>query len=206
MIVTFVSLVSFVLKRARASGPVVGACGVAVVAFAASACRQDMHDQPKYSTFEQAPFFSDGSSARPPLPGTVARGDLRDDAVLYTGKENDASASTFPFPIDERVMARGQERFNIYCTPCHGLTGEGDGMIVQRGFSRPPSLLTARLREMPPGHYFEVMTNGFGAMPDHAAQIKPADRWAIAAYIRALQLAGSATIDDVPPAERGRLQ
>jgi mono/diheme cytochrome c family protein len=177
-----------------------------LIALAVTACRQDMHDQPKYSAFEQAPFFPDGSSARPPVPGTVARGDLRDDPVLYTGKENEVSASVFPFPIDERVMAHGQERFNIYCAPCHGLTGEGDGMIVQRGFSRPPSLLEPRLREMPPGHYFEVMTNGFGAMPDHAAQIKPADRWAIAAYIRALQLAGSATLDDVPPAERGRLQ
>ena len=158
-----------------------------------------MHDQPKYSAFEQSSFFPDGSSARPPLAGTVARGDLRDDVVLYTGKEDDESATAFPFPIDERVMARGQERFNIYCAPCHGLTGDGDGMIVRRGFSRPPSLIEPRLREMPPGHYFEVITNGFGAMPDHAAQIKPADRWAIAAYIRALQLAGSATLDDVPP-------
>jgi mono/diheme cytochrome c family protein len=165
-----------------------------------------MHDQPKYSAFEQSSFFPDNSSARPPLAGTVARGDLRDDVVLHTGKEGDAPATAFPFPIDERVMARGQERFNIYCAPCHGLTGDGDGMIVRRGFSRPPSLIDPRLREMPPGHFFEVITNGFGAMPDHAAQIKPADRWAIAAYIRALQLAGSATLDDVPPAERSRLQ
>jgi mono/diheme cytochrome c family protein len=165
-----------------------------------------MHDQPKYSAFEAAPMFADGSSARPPIPGTVARGDLRDDTVLYTGKEGEEAATVFPFPVDERVMTRGQERFNIYCAPCHGLTGEGDGMIVQRGFSRPPSLVEPRLAEMPPGHYFEVITNGFGAMPDHAAQIRPADRWAIAAYIRALQLAGSATLDDVPPAERGKLE
>jgi mono/diheme cytochrome c family protein len=172
----------------------------------AGACRQDMHDQPKYSAFEKTTFFPDGSSARTPIAGTVARGELRDDPVLYTGKENDESATAFPFPVDERVMARGRERFDVYCSPCHGRTGEGDGMIVQRGFSRPPSLLEPRLREAAPGHFFEVITNGFGAMPDHAAQIRPADRWAIAAYIRALQLAGSATLDDVPPAERRALE
>jgi mono/diheme cytochrome c family protein len=165
-----------------------------------------MHDQPKYTALEKTSFFPDGSSARLPLPGTVARGDLREDQILYTGKDNDEPAATFPFSVDERVMARGRERFDIYCSPCHGLTGEGNGMIVQRGFSRPPSLLQPRLRETPPGHFFDVMTNGFGAMPDHAAQIKPADRWAIAAYIRALQLAGSATLDDVPAAERGKLE
>jgi mono/diheme cytochrome c family protein len=179
---------------------------VSFVSVTGLGCRQDMHDQPKYSAFEAAPIFADGSSARPPIPGTVARGDLRDDVVLFTGKEGEEAATGFPFPVDERVMTRGQERFNVYCAPCHGLTGEGDGMIVQRGFSRPPSLLEPRLAEMPPGHYFEVITNGFGAMPDHAAQIKPADRWAIAAYIRALQLAGSASLDDVPPAERGKLE
>jgi hypothetical protein len=165
-----------------------------------------MHDQPKYSALEPAPFFADGSSARPPIAGTVARGELRDDELLYTGKIKEESATVFPFPVDDQVMARGRERFNIYCSPCHGLTGEGDGMIVQRGFSRPPSLIEPRLREMPPGHFFEVITNGFGAMPDHAAQIKPQDRWAITAYIRALQLAGSATLEDVPAAERARLQ
>jgi mono/diheme cytochrome c family protein len=175
-------------------------------ALGAAACRQDMHDQPKYSAFEKTTFFPDGSSARTPIAGTVARGNLRDDPVLYTGKEGDESASAFPIAVDERVMARGQERFNVYCSPCHGRTGEGDGMIVQRGFSRPPSLLEPRLREVPPGHFFEVITNGFGAMPDHAAQIKPVDRWAIAAYIRALQFAGSATLDDVPPAERSKLE
>jgi mono/diheme cytochrome c family protein len=165
-----------------------------------------MHDQPKYSALEKSAFFADGSSARPPLAGTVARGDLREDAVLYTGKENEEAVAAFPFPVDDAVMARGQERFNIYCSPCHGLTGEGNGMIVQRGFSRPPSLIDARLRDMPAGHFFDVITNGFGAMPDHAAQIKPADRWAIAAYIRALQLAGAATLDDVPAAERSKLE
>jgi len=182
------------------------AAAAVLLVCAGSACRQDMHDQPKYSALEASTFFADGSSARPPVAGTVARGDLRDDAVLYTGKEGEEQASVFPFPIDDRVMARGQERFNIYCSPCHGRTGEGNGMIVERGFTRPPSLIEERLRGLPPGHFFEIITNGFGAMPDHAAQIPPADRWAIVAYIRALQLAGGATIDDVPQAERGRLQ
>lgn len=176
------------------------------LALAVEGCRQDMHDQPKYSAFEKTAFFTDGSSARTPIPGTVARGELRDDQVLYSGKQNDESATAFPIAVDERVMTRGQDRFNVYCAPCHGRTGEGDGMIVQRGFSRPPSLLESRLREVAPGHFFEVITNGFGAMPDHAAQIKPVDRWAIAAYVRALQLAGSATLDDVPPAERSKLE
>ena len=112
----------------------------------------------------------------------------------------------FPFPIDDAVMARGRDRFDAYCSPCHGRTGLGDGMIVQRGFTRPPSLVIDRLMEAPPGHFFEIITNGFGAMPDHAAQIRVRDRWAIIAYIRALQLAANAKIDDVPPAERVRLQ
>jgi mono/diheme cytochrome c family protein len=177
----------------------------AVALLCAGGCRQDMHDQPKYSALEASAFFSDGSSARQPVPGTVARGDLRDDALLYTGKEGEEPATVFPFPIDDAAMARGQERFNIYCSPCHGRTGAGDGVVVQRGFTRPPSLVDERLRGLPPGHFFEIITNGFGAMPDHAAQIRPADRWAIIAYIRALQLAGNATIDDVPATERGRL-
>jgi hypothetical protein len=184
---------------------VLAAALVVCAAAGASGCRQDMHDQPKYSALEASTFFPDGSSARPPVPGTVARGDLRDDALLYTGKEGEEQATVFPFPVDDRVMARGQERFNIYCSPCHGRTGEGNGMIVERGFTPPPSLIGQRLRDAPPGHFFEIITNGFGAMPDHAAQIRVEDRWAIIAYVRALQLAGAATIDDVPPAERTRL-
>jgi mono/diheme cytochrome c family protein len=173
---------------------------------ACAACRQDMHDQPKYSAMEASAFFDDNSSVRPPVEGTVARGELREDEALYTGKVNDTPVTEFPFQIDDEVMARGQERFNIYCSPCHGRTGAGDGIIVQRGFSSPPRLDDQRLRDAPVGALFEVMTNGFGAMPDYAAQIKPGDRWAIAAYIRALQLSSSATLDDVPPAERGRLE
>jgi mono/diheme cytochrome c family protein len=171
-----------------------------------SACRQDMHDQPKYIPLRESTFFSDARSARSPVEGTVARGLLRDDELLYSGKLNGADAAVFPFRVDAPVMARGQERFNIYCAPCHSRTGQGDGMVVLRGYRRPPSLQLERLREAPVGHFFDVITNGFGAMPDYASQITPADRWAIVAYIRALQLSGHATLADVPPAERTRIQ
>ena len=164
-----------------------------------------MHDQPTYSALEESSFFADGQSARPLVAGTVARGQLNEDPLLYDGKEGEEDATIFPFPVDEKVMARGQERFNIYCSPCHGRTGDGDGMIVRRGYRRPPSLADERLRDAPVGHFFDVITNGFGAMPDYAAQIKPEDRWAITAYVRALQLSAYATLEDVPAAERGKL-
>ena len=170
------------------------------------ACRQDMHDQPKYIPLRQSTFFADQRSARPLVAGTVARGQLHDDPLLFTGKVNGADATMFPFAIDEKVMARGQERFNIYCSPCHGRTGRGDGMVVRRGYRQPPTYHQDRLRDAPVGHFFDVMTNGFGAMPDYAAQVAPADRWAIAAYIRALQLSEHARLDDVPQGERSRLR
>ena len=169
-------------------------------------CRQDMHDQPKYIPLRESTFFNDSRSARPLLDGTVARGQLHDDELLYTGKVKGEDATVFPMPVDAAVMARGQQRFNIYCTPCHGRTGLGDGMVVRRGYRRPPSLHQDRLRSAPAGHFFDVMTNGFGAMPDYAAQIKAEDRWAIAAYIRALQLSEHATLADVPAADRSRIQ
>lgn len=165
-----------------------------------------MHDQPKYIPLRSSEFFHDDRSARPIVEGTVARGHLHEDSLLYTGKVNGADATLFPFAVDARVMARGQDRFNVYCSPCHGRTGSGDGMIVRRGYRRPPSLHAERLRASSVGHYVDVMTNGFGAMPDYAAQVRAEDRWAIAAYIRALQLSEHATLDDVPPAERGKLQ
>ena len=169
-------------------------------------CRQDMHDQPKYIPLREAPFFTDQRSARPLVPGTVARGHLNDDALLYTGKINGADSTVFPFPVDDRVMVRGRERFNIYCSPCHGRTGIGDGMVVRRGYRRPPSYDEERLRTAPVGHFFDVITNGFGAMPDYAAQVKVEDRWAIIAYIRALQMSRHATLADVPAAEREKLR
>jgi mono/diheme cytochrome c family protein len=171
-----------------------------------AACRQDMHDQPKYIPLRESAFFQDDRSARPVVEGTVARGQLHDDELLYTGKSQGADAEMFPFAVDATVMARGQERFNIYCAPCHGRTGQGDGMIVRRGYRRPPSLHQDRLRNAPAGHFFDVITNGFGAMPDYAAQVRAEDRWAIVAYVRALQLSEHAALADVAAAERGKIQ
>jgi mono/diheme cytochrome c family protein len=179
---------------------------VAIVIVGSAGCRQDMHDQPKYQPLERSTFFLDQQASRSPVAETVARGGLREDTLLYTGKVDGSDALFFPFRIDAPVMARGQERFDIYCSPCHGRTGMGNGMVVQRGYRRPPSFADERLRQAPLGHFFDVMTNGFGAMPDYAAQIRPADRWAIIAYLRALQLSAHAAMDDVPVAERGRLE
>ena len=165
-----------------------------------------MHDQPKYIPLRESTFFNDSRSARPVLEGTVARGQLHDDELLYTGKVKGEDSAVLPMAVDAAVMARGQQRFNIYCTPCHGRTGLGDGMVVRRGYRRPPSLHQDRLRNAPAGHFFDVVTNGFGAMPDYAAQIRAEDRWAIVAYIRALQLSEHATLADVPAADRSRLQ
>jgi mono/diheme cytochrome c family protein len=165
-----------------------------------------MHDQPKYGPLEASSFFPDNTASRPPVAGTVARGHLRDDELLYQGTLDGQASDVFPFPIDEAVMARGQDAFNAFCSPCHGRTGRGDGIVVRRGFTRPPDLTDENARSAPVGHYFNVITNGFGAMPDHAAQVRVRDRWAIAAYLRALQAAASASIGDIPPAERARLE
>ncbi len=165
-----------------------------------------MHDQPKYIPLRESSFFGDDASARTPVPGTVPRGVMRGDILLYTGRNGGEPSNVFPFAIDDAVMARGQERYNVFCSPCHGRTGLGDGMVVQRGYAHPPSLLEARLRTAPPGHFFEIITNGFGAMPDYSTEIRVRDRWAIIAYIRALQLSGSATVADVPAAERAKLE
>ena len=177
----------------------------AALAFATVACRQDMHDQPKYVPLRGSTFFADGASARPLPAGTVARGHLRDDAYLYSGKVNDEPANEFPFPVTEQVMARGQVAFNAYCSHCHGQTGDGDGMVVQRGYTRPPALWSDRVKNKPVGHIFDVITNGFGAMPDHAAQVKVSDRWAIAAYVRALQTSAAGSVNDVPAGRREQL-
>jgi mono/diheme cytochrome c family protein len=177
---------------------------VALAVFAA-ACRQDMHDAPRYDALEASTFFSDGQSARAFVANTVARGQLRQDDHLYQGRVNGQLADTFPMPVDAAVMARGQERFQVFCSPCHGPTGSGNGMVVQRGFRAPPSFHEERLRLAPVGYYFDVMTNGFGAMQDYAAQVPVADRWAIAAYVRALQLSQHAAVTDVPADRRADL-
>lgn len=164
---------------------------VCVVAAAVSgaACRQDMHDQPKYEPLEAAAMFNDGLSARPLVEGTVARGQLHEDEHFYTGKVGGVPVETFPYPVTREVLDRGQQRYDVFCSPCHDRTGGGRGMVVRRGYRQPPSFGDPRLRSVPPGYLFDVMTNGFGVMPDYRAQIPPADRWAIAAYIRVLQQA-----------------
>jgi mono/diheme cytochrome c family protein len=161
-------------------------------------CRLDMHVQPRYNPLARSDFFADQRSARPPIPGTVARGDLRADTYFYTGKIGDTPGDYLPFPVSDDVLARGRERFNIYCSPCHSRLGDGNGMIAQRGFRHPPSYHIERLRKAPLGYFFDVMSNGFGAMPDYSSQIPPRDRWCIVAYIRALQLSQNATSADLP--------
>lgn len=170
-----------------------------------AACRQDMHDQPKIRAYREAEFFADRRGARPIPEGTVARGFLQEDQHLYAGRVGGELIDEFPFPVTREVLERGQQQYDVFCTPCHGQAGLGNGMVVQRGFRPPPSFDNDRIREQPVGHYFDVMTNGFGVMPDYRAQVAPADRWAIAAYIRALQLSQRATIDDVPADERAVL-
>ena len=165
-----------------------------------------MHDQPKYIPLRESTFFADSRSARPVVEGTVARGQLREDELTYTGKVNGQDATVFPAPVTAQTMARGRERFEIYCSPCHGSTGQGDGMVVLRGYRRPPSFHQDRLRGAPVGHFFDVITNGFGAMPDYASQVRAEDRWAIVAYVRALQLSEHATLADVPQSERDRIR
>jgi len=180
-------------------------CAAILLCVLAAGCRQDMHDAPRYDPLEASPFFRDGRSARSLVTNTVARGGLREDDHLYQGKVDGQLTDTFPMPVTAELLARGRERFNVFCAPCHGRTGQGNGMVVQRGFRAPPSYHEQRLRNAPAGYFFDVMTNGFGAMSDYAAQVPVADRWAISAYIRALQLSQRATVDDVPVDRRPEL-
>ena len=192
-----VSAVRRVLLLAAAAG----------IALTAAGCRQDMHDQPRYVPLRPSTFFSDGRSARPTVEDTVARGQLKDDVAFYTGKGPDGKfVDALPVAATRELAQRGQERFNIYCTPCHSRLGDGNGMIVRRGFRHPPSFHTDRLRKVANGYLFDVMTNGFGAMQDYSAQVSAADRWAIVAYIRALQLSQHGALSDVPAGERAALE
>jgi mono/diheme cytochrome c family protein len=191
---------------------------IAASILATGACRRDMQDQPKMKPYRSTPFFKDGLSSRPPIEGTVPRGLLKDDTEFFTGKKAGRNAATasqspataqpstttgstpqgaaaypddvdvFPIPINSAVVSRGRERYQIFCSACHGFTGNGDGMIVRRGFRRAASFNDDRLRQAPVGHFFDAITNGWGTMPSYAAQIPPQDRWAIIAYVRALQL------------------
>jgi mono/diheme cytochrome c family protein len=165
-------------------------------------CRQDMQDQPKIIPQRGSEMFSDGRSARPQVADTVARGQLHEDSYFYTGMvgtgKDAKPADLMPFPVTAAVIERGQERFNTYCTPCHSRVGNGDGAIVERGYARAGNLQDQKYIDKPLGHYFDVMSHGFGAMPDYSAQLTPADRWAVAAYIRALQLSQHGKTSDVP--------
>lgn len=181
------------------------AIAVACLAVISTACRQDMHDAPRVEAYEATDAFPDGRGNRQLVEGTVARGWLNDDELLTTGKVGGTVADQFPFPVTRQVLELGRQRYNAYCTPCHGQTGQGNGMVVQRGFKAPPSFHDDRLRNSPAGYYFDVMTNGFGVMSDYRSQVEVRERWAIAAYIRALQLSQRATVADVPADKVGDL-
>jgi hypothetical protein len=174
-------------------------------------CRSEMYDQPRFKPYHASEFFEDGSSARPLVPGTVPRRDPAERGTASaehfdTGKISGVLAETLPFPVDRAVLERGQDRFRIFCTPCHGELGNGRGMIVARGFNPPPSFHSDELRKQPVGHYFDVMTRGFGTMYSYASRIPAKDRWAIAAYIRALQLSQRASVADLQEEDRSRLE
>jgi Cytochrome C oxidase, cbb3-type, subunit III len=168
-------------------------------------CQQKMADQPRYKPLQRSDFFTDQRSARPIVEGTVARGDLEADEFFYTGKVNGNLVDRLPFPVTKELLLRGQERYNIFCSPCHDQVGTGQGMVVRRGYRPPPSLHIDRLRTAPDGYFFDVMTHGFGAMPDYAEQVPPADRWVIVAYIRALQFSQNAKVGDLPEKQRQAL-
>src|SRR5262244_1604735 len=172
----------------------------AVVVLGGCSLKQDMAMQPKYRPLEPSDSFADGRSERPLIEGTVARGALADDALVVPKESN-----AFPLPVTEELLHRGQERYGIYCSPCHGLQGDGNGMIVTRGMKHPPSYHEARLRGVTNGYIFDVITNGFGAMLNYSAQIPLRDRWAIVAYVRALQLSRNAKVAELPADVRERL-
>ena len=182
------------------------AVAVLAMSVALAACRQYMHDAPRYEALEASPFFGNGASARTLVANTVPRGYLREDDLLYTGKVAGQFTNTFPMAVTADVMARGRERYNVFCSPCHDRAGTGRGMIVQRGYTQPSSYHIDRLRNAPAGYFYDVITRGFGVMPSYAAQVPPGDRWAIVAYIRALQLSQSARLGALSPAERARVE
>ena len=162
-------------------------------------CRADMQDEPKFFPQRGTTFYPDGRSVRPQVANTVARGQLHQDTYYYTGLQDGKEGNVMPFPVTMEVLQRGQERYNIYCTPCHSRVGNGAGMIVQRGYRPAGNFHTPRLMSAPLGHFFNVMTNGYGAMPDYSAQLSPQDRWAVVAYIKALQLSQDAKPADAEP-------
>jgi mono/diheme cytochrome c family protein len=176
------------------------------VAFLFVGCRPDMMNQPKAEPLSESDFFSNGTNARQPPAHTVARGNAREDTRFYTGQTNGTYVTQLPVKLTRDLLIRGRNHFDAICAECHDRTGSGNGMVVQRGFPQPPSFHVGRLRNAPIGHFFDVITNGYGVMYSYATRVGPEDRWAIAAYIRALQLSHDATLSDVDPAERVMLE
>jgi cytochrome c553 len=196
------NLSSFLASRVQAIFPLSSFLFVVLLA----ACGQNMYQQPKTDPYQASDLFEDGASARPHLEGTVPRGFNYEDEHRFLGTVNGQQAETFPYLVDRRVLEQGQQSYNVFCAQCHGLTGEGNGIIVQRGFPQPASFHEERLRQAPEGYYFGVITNGFGRMYSYADRVDPDERWAITAYIRALQLSRSAELDDLPPADQDLLE
>jgi mono/diheme cytochrome c family protein len=189
--------------RARTLAPRLNLAFLLGTVLALGGCRQDMQDQPRFKPLAESDFYADLRSARPPVEGAVARGQLNADVYFYTGKVGNNPGDYMPFPVSADFLARGQQRYDIYCAPCHSRLGDGNGVIPSRGFPRkPPSFHIERLRKAPLGYFFDIMTNGFGIMPDYASQIPPRDRWAIVGYVRALQLSQGATAGDVPAGQK----
>ena len=203
---TDLGLPAVALAKAGSQRRIIALAMAALSLAGAAGCRQDMHNQPKYRPLRGTAFFADGSSSRPLPEGTVARGTLDDNVAFFTGKVGNAPVRELPFKVDEALVSRGQERYNIFCTPCHDATGTGRGMIVQRGFKQPPSFHDERLRNAEAGYFFDVMTSGFGAMPDYKMQLSARDRWAVVAYIRALQLSQHAATSDIPGGDPTKAQ
>jgi mono/diheme cytochrome c family protein len=180
--------------------------GVVALLLCAAACRNEMYDQAKGKALSESDFFANGQTARPLPPDTVARGYLREDKAMYAGLGTDGKfVADLPVKLTRELMERGHERFDIFCSPCHGRQGDGMGMIVQRGFKQPPSFHIDRLRQQPIGYFFDVMTQGFGQMSSYAVQVPPEDRWAIAAYLRALQLSQHANMNELAPDDREKV-
>lgn len=173
-----------------------------------SSCRQDMHDQPSYRPLEESSFFDNGQSSRQPVEGTVARGHLRADQHFYTGRETGGEefSDRLPLPLTPELLKRGQQQYDIFCTPCHDRAGQGQGIIVRRGFPPPPSFHSQRSRDLPAGYLFDVISNGFRRMYSYGSRIQPRDRWAIIAYMRALQLSRRVRLDQLRDEEQARLR
>ncbi len=191
------------LRRLRKAGLV---CALLCLALLAAGCTMTMRDQPRLDPYEPSTFLPKGQSAQPPVADTVPYGEARTDDALYTGQVDGQYVEEFPFAITKDDLEYGRQRYDIYCAPCHGYTGDGDGMVVQRGFKNPPSFNQDRLREAAPGYFYYAITNGFGSMPSYANRIPVHDRWLIIAYVKALQLSQHAPVAELPQVDVDKLE